>query len=142
MIFVTKIEDIRDLDAAFTIREKVFVDEQGVPAEDEYDQYEKTAHHYLATADGVPCGAARWRQTDKGIKLERFAVLPDYRNQEIGSHILHRVLQDVKAQHPDKTVYLHSQLAAVSFYERQGFEPVGDQFSECDILHYKMVLRA
>jgi len=142
MVFVSKIEDIRDLDAAFTIREKVFVEEQQVPAEDEYDQYEKIAHHYLATKNGTPCGAARWRQTDKGVKLERFAVLPEYRNQEIGSHLLYKVLQDVKAAHPDKTVYLHSQLPAVSFYERQGFETVGDQFSECDILHYKMVLRA
>ena len=142
MIFVSKIEDVRDLDAAFTIREKVFVEEQQVPAADEYDQYEKTAHHYLATQNGVPCGAARWRQTDKGIKLERFAVLPAYRNQEVGSHILHKVLQDVKAAHPDKTVYLHAQLPAVSFYERQSFETVGDMFSECDILHYKMVLRA
>lgn len=142
MIWVSKIEDIRDLDAAFTIREKVFVEEQQVPPDAEYDQFEKTAHHYLATVDKVPCGAARWRQTDKGIKLERFAVLPAYRNQEVGSHLLHQVLQDVKAAHPNKTIYLHAQLLAVPFYERQGFEISGDQFSECDILHYKMVLRA
>jgi predicted GNAT family N-acyltransferase len=141
MILVSKIEDVRDLDAAFTIREKVFVEEQNVPAADEYDQYEKIAHHYLATCDGVPCGAARWRQTEKGIKLERFAVLPEYRNREVGSHILHKVLQDVKAAHPGKEVYLHAQLPAVAFYARQGFEPVGELFSECDIEHYKMILR-
>ncbi|MGV3588837.1 MAG: GNAT family N-acetyltransferase [Adhaeribacter sp.] len=141
LILVSKIEDIRDLDAAFTIREKVFVEEQGVPTEDEYDQYEKTAHHYLATSNGVPCGAARWRQTEKGVKLERFAVLPEYRNQEVGSHLLHKVLQDVKAAHPDKEIYLHAQLPAASFYARQGFETVGDLFTECDIEHFKMILR-
>ena len=141
-ILVNKIEDIRDLDAAFTIREKVFVEEQGVPTADEYDQYEKTAHHYLATCNGVPCGAARWRQTDRGIKLERFAVLPEYRNQEVGSHLLHKVLQDVKARHPEKEVYLHAQLPAVAFYARQGFETIGDLFFECDIEHFKMILRA
>ena len=141
MILVSKIEDVRDLDAAFTIREKVFVEEQGVPQEDEYDQYEKTAHHYLATSDGVPCGAARWRQTEKGIKLERFAVLPEYRNREVGSHMLHKVIQDVKALYPEKEIYLHAQLPAVNFYARHGFEPVGELFSECDIEHYKMVLR-
>ena|SRR5687768_13556605 len=141
MILVSKIEDVRDLDAAFTIREKVFVEEQGVPQEDEYDQYEKTAHHYLATCEGVPCGAARWRQTEKGIKLERFAVLPQYRNREVGSHLLHQVLQDVKTRFPEKEVYLHAQLPAVNFYARHGFEPVGELFSECDIEHYKMVLR-
>jgi len=141
MISVSKIEDVRDLDAAFTIREKVFVEEQKVPADAEYDQYEKVAHHYLATLNGVPCGAARWRLTDKGIKLERFAVLPEYRNKEVGSYILHKVLQDIKAAYPGKEVYLHAQLRAIPFYERQGFEPVGEQFSECDIEHFKMIWR-
>jgi len=141
MISVSKIEDIRDLDVAFTIREKVFVEEQKVPADAEYDQYEKSAHHYLATLNGVPCGAARWRLTDKGIKLERFAVLPEYRNKEVGSYILHKVLGDIKATYPDKEVYLHAQLRAIPFYERQGFEAVGEQFSECDIEHFKMIWR-
>ncbi|MDB5261926.1 MAG: family acetyltransferase [Adhaeribacter sp.] len=141
MILVSKIEDVRDLDAAFTIREKVFVEEQGVPTAEEYDQYERTAHHYLATCAGVPCGAARWRQTEKGIKLERFAVLPEYRNQEVGSHLLHKVLLDVKAMHPGKEIYLHAQLPALNFYARHGFAPVGEPFSECDIEHYKMILR-
>src|SRR5690349_19849615 len=100
MIVVNNIEDIRDLDTAFSIREKVFVEEQKVPLDAEYDQHEKSANHYLATYNGIPCGAARWRQTDNGIKLERFAVLPEYRSQAVGSQILKKVLEDVKAAHP------------------------------------------
>lgn len=141
LILVSKIEDIRDLDAAFTIREKVFVEEQGVPAEAEYDQYEKMAHHYLATCNGVACGAARWRETNNGVKLERFAVLPAYRNRAVGSRLLHQILQDVKNRHPEKEVYLHAQLPAVAFYARQGFATEGALFTECDMAHYKMVLR-
>jgi predicted GNAT family N-acyltransferase len=142
MITVHQIEAPADLQAAFAIREKVFVEEQRVPREEEYDEFETSARHYLATADGTPCGAARWRKTDKGVKLERFAVLPQYRNQEVGGHILRRVIADVKAAYPNETMYLHAQVPAMNFYARQGFEKVGEMFSECDIDHYKMILRA
>jgi GNAT superfamily N-acetyltransferase len=86
MITVTKITDLRDLDAAFTIREKVFVGEQNVPADLEYDQNDRlaTTRHYLARVDGQPAGAARWRPTANGVKLERFAVLAEFRNQGVG----------------------------------------------------------
>jgi predicted GNAT family N-acyltransferase len=142
MITVQQIESPADLQAAFAIREKVFVEEQRVPREEEYDAYEDIARHYLATADGTPCGAARWRKTDKGVKLERFAVLAQFRNRDVGSHILQRVVADVKAVYPDETMYLHAQVPAMSFYARQGFEKVGELFRECDIDHYKMILRA
>ena len=143
VITAERITDLRDLDDAFTIRETVFVHEQGVPLNDEYDEHDRTdATHYLArAADGTPCGAARWRPTDKGVKLERFAVLADYRNQQVGAALLHRVLEDAHAAYPEATLYLHAQLRAIPFYERHGFEKVGEQFTECDIEHYKMIWR-
>ncbi|GGF18857.1 GNAT family N-acetyltransferase [Hymenobacter cavernae] len=143
MITAQPITEPLDLDAAFAIRRKVFVEGQGVPAEDEYDEHDRTnARHYLArTADGTPCGAARWRKTPNGVKLERFAVLEAYRNQAAGAALLQSVLQDVEAAHPGAQVYLHAQLPAVRFYERHGFVKEGEQFSECDIEHFKMVWR-
>ena len=137
-----RITDLRDLDAAFTIREKVFQQEQGVPASKEHDEHDRTdARHYLArAADGTPAGAARWRQTDNGVKLERFAVLSDFRNQEIGAALLHAVLTDVQGELPDAEVYLNAQLRAVPFYERHGFRKEGEMFEEANIQHYKMVL--
>lgn len=138
-----QITDLRDLDAAFTIRETVFVHEQGVPADLEYDLHDRepTTRHYLArAADGTPAGAARWRETAHGVKLERFAVLPAFRNQEVGSALLKQVLADVRQQAPTE-VYLNAQLRAVPFYERHGFERVGEQFEEAGIQHYKMRLR-
>lgn len=144
MITVTNISDLRDLDAAFTIREQVFVHEQGVPADLEYDAHDRqaTTRHYLArAADGTPAGAARWRQTENGVKLERFAVLPDFRNQEIGAALLKQVVADVRQQAPGEVVYLHAQLRAVPFYERHGFERVGKLFEEAGIQHYKMALK-
>ncbi|WP_192821387.1 GNAT family N-acetyltransferase [Rufibacter sp. LB8] len=133
-----KIENQQDLEAAFKIRETVFVVEQNVPAEEEYDEFEKSSTHYLATANGIPCGTARWRVTDKGVKLERFAVLQEYRSQQVGSAILQKVMADVQAAHPGKKMYMHAQVHAIPFYGRHGFTKVGELFSECDIDHYKM----
>ncbi|MFD1469415.1 GNAT family N-acetyltransferase [Hymenobacter caeli] len=137
-----RVADLHDLDAAFTIRETVFVAEQGVPAALENDEHDRRdARHYLARApDGTPAGAARWRETAGGVKLERFAVLPAFRNQEIGATLLHAVLADVRAELPAATVYLNAQLRAVPFYARHGFQKVGEMFEEAGIQHFKMVL--
>ena len=139
-----RVADLRDLDAAFTIREQVFQAEQGVPADLEHDAHDRRdARHYLArTADGTPAGAARWRETAHGVKLERFAVLPAFRNQEIGAALLRAVLADVAAERPAAEVYLNAQLRAVPFYERHGFRKEGEMFEEAAIQHYKMVLEA
>ncbi|WP_303310874.1 GNAT family N-acetyltransferase [Hymenobacter sp. BT730] len=135
-----QISSPQDRATAFAIREKVFVEEQGVPRADEYDSHdERDARHYLVVSDeGTPCGAARWRTTEYGVKLERFAVLEAFRNRAAGSAILQRVLADVQQEHPNATVYLNAQLPAIAFYERHGFVKVGEKFTECDIEHYKM----
>ena len=137
-----RVTDLRDLDAAFTIREKVFVEGQGVPAALENDEHDRRdARHYLARIpDGTPAGAARWRETENGVKLERFAVLESFRNQAIGATLLYAVLADVRAELPDKEVYLNAQLRAVPFYERHGFRTEGEIFEEAGIQHYRMVL--
>ncbi|GAB3830545.1 GNAT family N-acetyltransferase [Pontibacter rugosus] len=141
MIELKRIDNEQDLKAAFAIRERVFVQEQKVPGDAEYDQHEPTAHHYLATYDSMPCGAARWRKTENGVKLERFAVLPEYRNKNVGAKVLQAVLEDVQAEQPQQKIYLHAQLPAVNFYKRHGFETEGDLFTECDIQHYKMTYK-
>ncbi|WP_258104135.1 GNAT family N-acetyltransferase [Marinoscillum sp. MHG1-6] len=124
---------------AFAVRQEVFVVEQHVSREDEFDQYEEQASHFLAYAANEPIGAARWRKTDKGIKLERFAVKKSFRGMGVGSEILQAVLDDIKASSESgQYLYLHAQLPAIPLYEKFGFEKTGPQFEECDILHYKM----
>lgn len=122
-------------ESAFAIRRQVFVEEQGVDPALEYD-HEEEAHHYLLLLGDKPVATARWRETDKGIKLERFAVLPSFRNRGIGEIILKEVLKDVRQT--EKVIYLHSQLKAVSFYERSGFKKSGEMFSEAGIDHFLM----
>jgi predicted GNAT family N-acyltransferase len=122
---------------AFEIRNKVFVIQQQVDPKLEYDEFEGTSIHYLAYAENIPVATARWRHTDHGIKLERFATLEEYRNKGVGSAILMEVLKDVLSQ--PVTIYLHAQLPAVAFYERYGFIKEGDIFYEANMAHYKMV---
>ena len=128
-------EDKEMAEKAFVIRKTVFVEEQGVDAALEYD-HEEEARHYLLFLGEKPIATARWRETEKGIKLERFAVLPQFRNRGIGDVILKEVLKDVSLS--GKMIYLHSQIRAVTFYQRNGFYKVGEQFTEAGIEHVFM----
>jgi predicted GNAT family N-acyltransferase len=129
------IQDTLMAQKAFAIRKAVFVEEQGVDANLEYD-HEEEAHHYLLFLGAKPIATARWRETEKGIKLERFAVMPQFRNRGIGEIILKEVLQDVSSM--GKRIYLHAQIKAVSFYERNGFYKIGEKFTEAGIEHFRM----
>lgn len=140
MFIVKKIIDLHDINEALSVRKKVFVEEQHVPEELECDEYDASAHHFLALADNVPCGAARWRKTQAGVKLERFAVLWAYRGKGIGSALVEAVLKDIRSMGLDHYVYLHAQLGAMSLYEKFGFVPSGPLFEEAGIAHYKMFL--
>lgn len=140
---VRKATNPSELRHAFQIRETVFVKEQQVAPEDEYDQYEDSSTHLIVyDAEEKPCGTARWRQTDQGIKLERFAVLRSHRGQGVGRLLLETILWDIE-EDPNanqQPIYLHAQTPAVGFYEKFGFDAVGEEFEECNIKHYEMIL--
>jgi len=141
MISVKHIDTEEELKQAFAIREKVYIEEQQINREDEFDEFEDEAEHFLAVESGVPCGTCRYRFTDEGIKLERFAVLPEYRRRGIGDLLMETMLEYINIVHQeDKKVYLNAQVAVIPFYTNFDFVPEGDRFLECDIEHQKMVL--
>lgn len=142
MISIKRIRNRQDLKKAQEIRHEVFVIGQNVPPADEIDAYENQSHHYLAFFNNQPVGAARWRITEKGIKLERFSVLKEYRGRGIGAALVEQVIRDIRTEASLKgtTVYLHSQLEAIPLYRKFGFRKQGDMFEESGILHYEMVL--
>ncbi|HBH21827.1 MAG TPA: GNAT family N-acetyltransferase [Cytophagales bacterium] len=139
---VVEVHSELQLKEAQSVRRQVFVVEQKVPLEDEIDEYESDCRHYMAFFNNVPVGACRWRVTDKGYKLERFAVLKSYRGKKIGTLLVKKVLDDIKndGHNGPKHLYLHSQLGAVALYEKFNFKKIGEPFSECDIMHYHMYL--
>src|SRR6201990_3005261 len=97
-----KVTDPADLEKVFAIRKEVFVGEQNCPHELEWE-HEEESKHFLATVDGEPAGASRWRKTDKGYKLERFAVLKKFRNMGVGQELVKTVLNDL----PEDATYVY-----------------------------------
>lgn len=133
---VKKVTDAEELEKVFAIRREVFVGEQNCPPELEWE-HEEESNHFLATVDGEPAGASRWRKTDKGYKLERFAVLKKFRGSGVGQELVKTVLADLPAD--ADYIYLHAQVQAVTLYERFGFVKTGPKFEEAGIRHYKMI---
>jgi predicted GNAT family N-acyltransferase len=129
-----------DLKAAYALRKEVFVVEQQVSLADEFDEFEEVSHHFIAKQGDATVGAARWRVTDHGVKLERFAVGMSYRGQGVGKALVQAVLDHIYQVRTEGKLYLHAQLEAIPLYAYFGFEIVGEQFAECGIEHRTMEL--
>lgn len=79
-----------ELEDAFSVRRKVFVEEQGVPLNLELDHLDKTATHFVVYSSETPIGAGRIRETNDGIgKVERVCVLGEYRGKHLGNLVMH-----------------------------------------------------
>ena len=138
-ISITLLDGFQDLFEVMQIRLEVFINEQKVSKDEEFDEFEKSSLHFLAKVEEKAVGTARIRKTTHGTKLERFAVLMPFRKQGIASKILEEILKHPWVQSSDY-VYLHAQLTAKDFYKKNGFVEVGDEFEEAGIQHIKMFL--
>jgi predicted GNAT family N-acyltransferase len=134
-ISINKIKNEEEQKTVWAIRHEVFVIGQNCPEELEWE-HEEESTHYLALLDGEPVGTARWRETENGIKLERFAVLAVARNKGIGSALVQALTQELGTT--GKLLYLHAQLEAAPLYAKFGFKPKGENFWEAGIEHVKM----
>jgi predicted GNAT family N-acyltransferase len=128
-----------ELDVVRAIRRTVFVEEQAVPVEVEVDGRDEVAEHFVARLGTLPVATARARQTPKGWKVERVAVLAPQRRLGVGMALVQHVL----AQAPEGSrIYVHAQERALGFWERAGFVVEGPSFEEGGIPHRAMVFRA
>ncbi|HST27274.1 MAG TPA: GNAT family N-acetyltransferase [Rudaea sp.] len=122
-------------DACRAVREQVFVVEQNVPREDEWDDLDATSRHVLARDDaGNPIGTGRLT-TER--KIGRMAVLADWRGKGVGEAILNVLIEQARAL-GYHTLEMHAQTHAVPFYEKFGFVKFGGEFEECAIKHFNM----
>jgi predicted GNAT family N-acyltransferase len=137
-IIISPANNAEALSQVFEIRKEVFVREQGVSEREEYDEFETSSAHCIAYVDEEPAGTCRYRNTEKGIKLERFAVLKKYRGMGVGRYLVQHCLAQVDQS---QYIYLHAQIQVVDFYSKFGFEKEGNQFEEAGIKHYKMRLK-
>ncbi|MFJ8530196.1 GNAT family N-acetyltransferase [Bacillus sp. NPDC094106] len=128
-------QQLRD---AFSVRKQVFVEEQRVSAEEEYDQFEEIAKHIVVYDDNIPVGAGRLRTVDGIGKVERICVLASHRKKGIGKIIMD-ALEAYAMEESLPKLKLHAQTQAESFYKKLGYQTVSDVFIEADIPHVVMI---
>ncbi|MGB8698606.1 MAG: GNAT family N-acetyltransferase [Thermosynechococcaceae cyanobacterium] len=128
-----------EIPAIRRIRETVFQDEQGIDPQLEWDGLDEQSIHLVAQIGDDRAGVARLREIEDGatLKLERLAVLADYRHQGIGSELVHTAIAYSREQ-GYRQMIIHAQSTTVRFYEHLGFTAMGDPFDEAGIAHLKM----
>lgn len=117
------------------VRERVFVVEQAIPPEDEWDEEDASSRHVLARdARGDAIGTGRLTPS---AMIGRIAVLPEWRGRGVGKSIMRVLLEQARQLHLP-TVSLHAQSHAIPLYESVGFRCEGEEFLECGIPHRTM----
>lgn len=141
---ITPVHSEHDWEEAQTIRERVFIDEQDCPPEEEWDGHDDRSRHVIGRVDGMPIATARWRSVAHNqevvAKLERFAVLPEYRGQGYGTELVRYVMSDARRAGFD-TYLIHAQAHLQGWYSQFGFVTTGERFEEVGIPHVRMIKR-
>ncbi len=136
-ITVRRIASKDDLDSAFEIRRVVFLVEQQVPPDLEYDADDQRATHVLAVAGDAAVATGRIVFHADHARVGRMAVLADYRKRGVGRAILEELLR-VARERGARRIVLHAQVQAIGFYESLGFRAFGEVFDEAGIPHRLM----
>ena len=120
------------------IREAVFIAEQAVPPEQEWDADDVEAVHLLALEDGYAIGTARLLADGQ---IGRVAVLRDWRGMNVGDALMQAVIAEAERRGL-REQKLTAQVHATRFYERLGFEVVSEEFLEAGIPHVDMLRKS
>ncbi|MGG1574995.1 GNAT family N-acetyltransferase [Fictibacillus sp. NRS-1165] len=137
---VKKISEDHDLKKAFYIRKEVFVGEQGVPLEDEFDEFDTLdgeCEHILVYFNAQLVGTGRIRVLDGFGKLERICILEPYRKFGLGKIMIH-ALEEIAEEKGVSAVKLHGQTQAEGFYTKLGYRASSNIFMEDGIPHIVM----
>lgn len=137
---VKRITSDEDLKRAFQIRKEVFVEEQGVPLEDEFDEFDNlngSCEHILVYFEEQPVGTGRVRWVDEFGKLERICILKSYRKFGLGKEII-TSLEKIAQEKGSIRAKLHGQTHAEGFYKKLGYQTSSSVFIEDGIPHLLM----
>ncbi|MDQ0317865.1 putative GNAT family N-acyltransferase [Pararhizobium capsulatum DSM 1112] len=123
--------------AGLNLRREVFVREQHVPADEEFDADDLTAIHFIAIKDGEVCGVLRFITKPEHVKIGRVVVRQDYRGEGIAKVMMKAAMETVIAQN-DRRFHLDAQVDKVGFYEKFGFAAYGPEFMDGGMPHRAM----
>jgi predicted GNAT family N-acyltransferase len=121
------------------IRHEVFIKEQEVPVELEWDEFDQEALHAIVKKDQEVIGTARLIIDNANARIGRMAIQKEYREQGIGQKLLSILIQTAKEKGAQECI-LHAQTHAIAFYAKADFEPNGPIFDEAGIPHVEMRL--
>lgn len=121
------------------LRFEVFVDEQKVPLELEIDKHDSSALHLAALDEDEVIGTLRMVEANGKIIIGRLVVKKRHRNKGIGRKLMLKAISYAKEKQ-FQGMELDSQLPVIPFYEKLGFQTVGDVFDDAGIPHKKMLL--
>jgi predicted GNAT family N-acyltransferase len=144
-VIIAQLQNEAELWQALAIREVVFIEEQHVPEGIERDAEDVRAYHVLAFQGGHAIGTGRLvmlaeppaGERGQWAQIGRMAVLKAHRKARVGSMLL-TALEDEARRRGVDGIVLHSQLYALEFYKRHGYEPLGEVFDEAGIQHQEM----
>ena len=137
-IFIAR--DFNDFAQCIMIRTRVFVVEQNISADLETDEFENTSTHYLVSHEGKAIATARWRIVDdQTAKIERVAVLKEVRKNGIGRQLMRYILNEIHVHSNIHIIKVGSQNPVIPFYQKLGFQVIGEEYLDADIPHHMMV---
>ena len=137
-----KIEIVKWIDGLSqlkNIREKVFIQEQKVTPQLEWDGMDEKAIHFLVFNDKAAIGCARAIVIKDHMQLGRMAVLKEYRGQGIGGALIEKAMTIAKLNQLS-AIYISAQCHAIDFYKKFGFEVTSDIYLDAEIPHRDMTL--
>lgn len=133
-----RVTNDEELGTALAIREEVFIDEQGVPPDEERDACDATAIHVLAFLGDDAVGTARLVQTSPGHgKIGRVAVRAVARGAKVGAALM-EALTEIARSDGLRELYLDAQIQVIGFYARLGYVEEGGLFEDAGIMHRRM----
>lgn len=138
---IKRIATEEDLYAAFDIRKEVFVEEQGIPLADEFDEFDDVngqCEHILVYNEDKPVGTGRIRFVEGIGKLERICILKEYRKFGLGRIIISE-LEKIAGDKGVAQVKLHGQTQAEGFYHKLSYRTASGVFMEDGLPHVKML---
>lgn len=136
-VWKERILSIDEVPDAVTVRKAVFVEEQGIPAELEFDDLDVKCPHLVVYLDKKPVGCARLVYKEGKCYYSRIATLKECRGKGIGRILLEELEKKARSDGV-KEVYLEAQVTAKGFYEKLGFEAYGEVF-QLDTLDHQMM---
>lgn len=123
------------IEACYSVRRRVFIEEQDVTEEEEIDGLDPQCLHLLALVDDEPAGAVRLRDGDARVaKAERVAVLRGYRRGGVGRALM-TALEGAARERGFEQILLGAQLTALEFYTSLGYEVEGEEYLDARIRH-------